>query len=222
MSPTWIFPSATLCPPTHIINSAIEFIINIKAGIIKLIALFTNMFVFIKIWFALSNLFSSFFSVLNALITGKPVSISLDTKFNLSTNSCNFLNLGIAIINKSSIIPIMHKIANPIIHAIDVLLLFNTLINPPIPTIGAYTTTLNSIVIRFWICCISLVLRVIREAVEKFLNSSIENPKTFLNTLSLRFCPSLAATFDDKYIIIIAAVMLIKATPNICIPVINM
>ena len=63
------------------------------------------------------------------------------------------------------------------------------------------------------------MLRVISDAVENALNSSMEKPKTFLKTLFLRFCPNLAATLDDKYIIIIAAIILINAIPNICIPV---
>ena len=129
------------------------------------------------------------------------------------------MNFGIAIINNVNIIPNIHKIAKPIIQAIEVWLLFNTLIKPPIPTIGAYTTTLNNIAIKFCICCISFVLRVISDAVENALNSSMEKPKTFLKTLFLRFCPNLAATLDDKYIIIIAAIILINAIPNICIPV---
>ena len=74
--------------------------------------------------------------------------ISLETKFNLSVNSCNFLNLGIATINN---VPTTNKIANmatPIIHAIELSPFVNTFTNPPIPIIGAYTTTLNSIVIN--------------------------------------------------------------------------
>ena len=39
-------------------------------------------------------------------------------------------------------------IATPIIHAIELSLVVRTLINPPIPIIGAYTTTLNNIVIN--------------------------------------------------------------------------
>ena len=126
-----------MCPPTQTINKDILFIININVGIIKLIALLTNTFAFIKSLFALLNLSTSSFSLLNALITGKPVKISLATKFNLSTNCCNFLNLGIAITNN---VPITNTTANtaiPIIHAIDILLFASTIKNPPIPIIGA-------------------------------------------------------------------------------------
>ena len=84
--------------------------------------------------------------MLNALITGSPVKISLETKFNLSIKSCNFLNFGIATINKVRIINSIAPIATPIIHAIELLLRAKTLVNPPIPIIGAYTTVLKSIV----------------------------------------------------------------------------
>ena len=87
--------------------------------------------------FALSNLFSSHFSLLNALITCSPVKISLETKFSLSVNSCNFLNLGIAIINKVPTTNRIASIATPIIQAIELSVFVNTFINPPIPIIGA-------------------------------------------------------------------------------------
>ena len=147
MSPTCITPWSTLCPPTHTINTIIEFIINIRSGIIIDIALFTNIFVFIKSLFASSNLASSFFSLLNALITGIPVKISLETSFNLSTKSCNFLNLGIATANNVATINNIATIAIPIIQAIELSVLVRTFTNPPIPIIGAYTTTLNNIAI---------------------------------------------------------------------------
>ena len=86
-----------------------------------------------------------------------------------------FTNLGIAKINSVIIITIMQKIASPIIQAIDVFPPAKSLKNPPIPIIGAYTTTLNSIVINCCICCISFVLRVISDAVENSLNSFVEN-----------------------------------------------
>ena len=147
MSPTCSKPWSTPLPPTQITKSIIAFIINISVGIIIDIALFTNIFVFIKSLFAFSNLASSLFSLLKARITGSPVNISLDTKFNLSVSSCSFLNLGIAIINKVPTTNKIPSIATPIIHAIELSLFVSTFINPPTPMIGAYTTTLNIIVI---------------------------------------------------------------------------
>ena len=221
ISPTCITPWSTLWPPTQTINIIIAFIININKGIIIDIALLTNKFVFIKSLFAASNLASSFFSLLNALITGKPVRISLETSFNLSIKSCNFLNLGIAIANKVATIINMATIATPIIHAIELSVLVNTLTNPPTPIIGAYTTTLNSMVINCCICCTSLVLRVINDAVENWFNSAFENVMTFLKTFSLNVFPSFAATLDDNNIMVTAHIMVISAIPNICNPVLK-
>ena len=124
------------------ISIDIPFIINISIGIIIDIVLFTNILAFVKSTFALSNLFSSFSSVLKALMTDFPVKISLETSFNLSVKSCNFLNLGIAIINKTDTSISIDITATPIIHAIDVLLCVRTFTIPPIPIIGAYTTNI--------------------------------------------------------------------------------
>ena len=222
ISPTCIIPASTLWPPTQIINSIIPCIINIILGIIKLIALFTNILFFIKLVFASSNLFSSLFWVLKALITGSPVKISLATKFNLSIKSCIFLNLGIATINKTITIAIISTTASAITQAIERVPVLITLSTPPIPIIGAYTSTLNSIVINCWICWTSLVLLVISDAVENLLNSAVEKLNTFLNNFSLKVFPSFAATLDDKNIIVTAEAILINATPVICIPTINM
>ena len=220
--PTCIVPLSIPCAPTHTINNEIPFIININVGIIKLIALLTKRLVFVKSIFALSNLFSSFFSVLNALITGKPVKISLATRFSLSINCCNFLNLGIAIINNVATTNNIATIATPIIHAIELSLWFNTLKNPPIPIIGAYTRTLNSIAINPWICWISFVERVIKDAVLYSENSLFENLSTFLNTFSLNVFASLAATLADKHIIEIADIIIINDIPSIFNPAIIM
>ena len=152
ISPTCKVPASTLCAPTHTISTVIELIINIKSGIIIDIALFTKMFAFIKSLFELSKRFSSFFSLLKALITGSPVKISLDTWFSLSIKSCNFLNFGIATINNVPTTNKIASIATPIIHAIELSLVVNTFTNPPIPIIGAYTTTLNKIAINICIC----------------------------------------------------------------------
>ena len=114
------------------------------------------------------------------------------------------------------------SIATPIIHAIELSLLVNTFIKPPTPIIGAYTTTLNNIVINCCICCISFVLRVINDAVEYWFNSLFENVNTFVNTFSLKSLPNLAATLDENNITNTAETIVIAATPSICIPVFQM
>ena len=136
ISPTCIFPASTAYAPFQIIKIQIPFIIRVIIGIIKAITLLTKRLFLVKSLLALSNLFSSCFSLLKALITGKPVSISLVTKFNLSTKVWKILNFGITIPNK---VITKVKIAitpTAIIHAIE-LLAFKLFMTPPTPIIGA-------------------------------------------------------------------------------------
>ena len=64
----------------------------------------------------------------------------------------------------------------------------------------------------------SFVLRVIKDAVENSFNSAFEKLITFLNTLSLKVLPNLAATLEDKNIIETADIILTSATPSIWNP----
>ena len=189
---------------------------NIIVGIIIDITLFTNKLILVKSLFALSNLFSSYFSVANALITGNPVRISLDTKLTLSSNSCTFLKLGTATKNRTNITARIATSATPITHAIELSLTFK---KAPIPIIGAYTTTLISITISICICCISLVVLVIRELALNLSNSSFEKLITFLTTLLLN---SLANALDNlliKYELQIVINADTNVIPNIFKPV---
>ena len=141
------------------------FMISIIRGIIKVIHLLTNRFVFVRSRFAFSKRSSSCFSRLNARITGIPVRISRDTRFSLSIRVCKIVNFGIATWNSTKITIRIRPTATPRIHVMEESV-FNTLITPPIPRIGAYRTIRNIIAITCCTCCTSLVLRVIRDAVE--------------------------------------------------------
>ena len=70
------------------------------------------------------------------------------------------------------------RTATAIIHPIPVLV-FTTFITPPIPTIGAYNTIRKSMTDTICICWISLVLLVIRDAVEN-LSISVSEKETTL------------------------------------------
>ena len=50
---------------------------------------------------------------------------------------------------------------------------------PPTPMIGAYRSVRGTMTKRNWICVISFVVRVMREAVENWSNSPLENEATF-------------------------------------------
>ena len=136
ISPTCIVPKSTWWDPTHTIKSVSPFIISIITGIIDDINLLTNKFVLVKSLFALSNLTSSCFWVLKALITNIPVRCSLVTKFNLSTNFWTALNLGIANPNNTLTSNEIRITPTAIIQVIFVSVL-NTFITPPMPNIGA-------------------------------------------------------------------------------------
>ena len=71
-------------------------------------------------------------------------------------------------------------------------------------------------------CWISLVLLVIREAVEKWFSSSPEKDITFRYTPFLRFLPRIAATLADKNVTEMAATIMTSASPSILRPDIRM
>ena len=220
ISPTCITPASILWEPTQTISIVIIFIINIIVGIITDIIRFTNVFVFLKSMLISSNLFSSTFWLLKALITNIPTSDSRVTKFSLSTSFCTFLNLGIAKLNKTIITKSIATTATPIIHAIDVSV-FKTFSTPPIPSIGAYNIILTNITVKFCICWISFVLRVISDAVENLSNSTFEKLTTFLNTSLRRLRPIPAPTLEPINPTTIVANKLISAIPSIAAPDLN-
>ena len=131
------------------ISTETPLIMSIIVGIIKVIHLLTNRFVFVSLWFASSKRSSSCFSRLNARITGIPVRISRVTRFSLSTRVCSIVNLGIATWNRTTITTRIRTTARPRIHVIEESV-FNTRITPPIPRIGAYSTIRKNIAIT---CC---------------------------------------------------------------------
>ena len=164
-------------------------------GIINVITRFVKSCVRVSSRFASSNRFSSSFSRPNALITLRPVSISRDTRFTLSTSVCMILNFGIAMPTSVNINTRIAITATAIIHSIPDFV-FATFMIPPIPTIGAYSTIRSITAVTICICCISLVLRVIRDAVENLLISAFEKPTTFEKVFSLKSLPTPAPTFE--------------------------
>ena len=95
---------------------------------------------------------------------------------------------------------------------------FNT---PPMPKIGAYATIRSSITETIWICWISFVLLVIREAVENLSISALENPTTCLNTFSLNVLPMPAPTREAKKPTKTVTIPIISAMPTIFSPAVT-
>ncbi len=121
ISPTCICPSLIPCAPVQMIRTETPFIMIIIKGIIKVMARLTNRFVLVRSRFAVSNRFSSCFSVLNARITESPVRISLVTRFSRSTSFCMILNLGMATVKSSRITSPIRRTASPMIQDMDTL-----------------------------------------------------------------------------------------------------
>ena len=124
ISPTCNSPASILWPPTQTIKTDTPFINSIITGNMIDIARFTNICVFIKSLLARSNRFSSYFSRENARMTGKPVKISLETKFTRSTRFCKLLNFGIVVPNNVKTNSKTAPTATPIIQPIPVPVLY--------------------------------------------------------------------------------------------------
>ena len=136
MVPTCIEPLSILPAATHTIPSVMQYMIMDIPGIIKVMTRFVNSCVRVSSRLASSNRFSSSFSRPKALITERPVRISRETRFTLSTRVCIILNLGIAMPTSVKIKTMMATTAIAITHSMPDLVCA-TLMIPPIPTIGA-------------------------------------------------------------------------------------
>jgi len=220
ISPTCMRPMSIPFAPIHTISTVIAFIMSIIAGIIMDMTRLVKSCVDISSLFALSNLSSSCFSLLNALMTIVPVSISRDTKFTRSTRLCILLNLGMATTISTSTSESTAPTATPIIQPIPVSVPITFMI-PPIPIIGAYRTILSIMTDTCCTCCTSLVLLVIREAVENLFISALENPITLVKSFSLRSRPIAAAVFAPINPTPIAAATMRSVIASILAPVIR-
>ncbi len=216
--PTCIEPLSILPAATHTIPRVMQYMIIDIPGIINVMTRFVKSCVRVSSLFAASKRFSSSFSRPNALITLRPVRISRETRFTLSTRVCMILNFGIAIPTSVKMKIMIAITATAITHSIPDFVLATFTI-PPIPMIGAYSTIRSIIAVTIWICCISFVLRVISEAVENLLISAFEKPTTFENVFSLKSLPIPAPTFEAAYPTTTAAISMMAAKPNILPPV---
>ena len=182
------------------------------------IALFVNILIFVRSLFAISNLFSSLFSVLKALMTRTPDSLSFISRFSLSSLVCSTWNLGSTRKNDTIIIPSITSSAIPIVHESDTLV-FSAFITAPIPMIGAKHASLNIITVACCTICTSFVDLVISEAVEKSLSSAAEKAVTFLKSARLISLDDLAAALDASRLPMIAQTTVAAATAIIISPV---
>ena len=220
IAPTCMVPRSIFLAATQVIRIDVPFMISIIPGIITAMTRLVNSCVFIRSLFASSKRSSSFFSRPNARITESPVRISRDTRFRRSTSTCIILNLGIATNTRKAIRHKRHATATTMIHPIPELVLI-TFMTPPTPIIGAYKTIRSIMIVNIWTCWISLVLLVIRDAVENLSISALENPMTFSNTPLRSFRPRSAPTLDANNPTSMDATPKTKAMANILSPAIS-
>ena len=165
IEPTCIEPPSIRWAATQTIRIVRLYIISIMTGIMNVITRLTNRLVLVRFWLAVSNRFSSVFSLPNARITDSPVRISRETRFTRSTSVCIFLNFGMAMDIRTPTMPRMTSTAKAMTQPMPAPVL-TTFRIPPIPKIGAYSSIRRKIAVTICTCWMSLVLRVIREAVE--------------------------------------------------------
>ena len=187
---------------------------NIIVGIMNAMARFVNSCVRYSAVLALSKRSSSYCCRSNARTTDKPVSISRDTKFTRSISFCIILNFGMATAMSMPIMMAITTTASTMIQLIETFVC-ETMTIPPMARIGEYSTMRRSITITIWICWISLVPRVMREAAENDWTSASEKEITFSKRRSRKPRAVFAAVRDAMKPTAIEAIIINAATPSI-------
>ena len=195
MSPARIAPAATPCEPNHTIATVATFITSIMSGIMSVIARLTNSCASRRSPDAASKRASSWSCRPKARMVMRPSSISRARRFTRSTSDCMTRKRGIVSEKSTETTPRTARSAAPTIQASP----------PPVPTTcttattpmtGANITMRSKITTRFWICCTSLVQRVISDDCEKRLTSAGEKDITLAKTSRRRSRATEAATRD--------------------------
>ena len=158
--------------------------ISMITGIMVAIMRLMNRVTSARSLFALSKRSSSKPCLLKARMTIIPERFSRVTRFNRSINFWMIVNLGTEMKKTITINKINTATARAMIHHMFGLL-STARTTPPIPMIGAKNASRITMNTTCWSWVISLVARVISEAVEKLLYSWLEKDSTLVKT-SLR------------------------------------
>ena len=218
MLPTCMVPASICLPPNQTISREVPFIIRVIKGIMAAITRLVNSWVRIRSVLAASKRASSCCSRLNARMGIMPVKISRDTRFSRSTSFCMILNLGMAnCIN--TVISASNKATASTMIQVRLEPACATWMMPPMPRMGAYATMRSKITQVIWICCTSLVVRVMRDAVENLSVSEAEKLTTRRNTPRRRSRAMAAATREASSPTRTAAATINRVSPSIRPPV---
>ena len=197
ISPIIRLCESTRCAPAQMIRMLTPFITNISAGIMKDMALLTNILIFFNSSLASSKRSSSVFSVVNALMTSSPVKRSFMIRLIRSSFSCKTLNFGRTRKKDISMITTITASATPTVQERETLVR-SALMTAPIPMIGAKQASLSVMTVVCCTICTSLVERVIRDAVENSDSSAAEKSVTLSNSAPRIFRAEPAAVLADK------------------------
>ena len=165
MSPTCRLLCSICLPPNQTIISEMPFITSVITGIMVAMARLTKRVLSVRSRLALSNRFCMKDWLAKARTTMMPESSSRLTRFRRSTSFCILLKRGSATANRIRISPSMMISASASTHA-RLTHLDRPIIRPPSPMIGAKHIMRRPMLKKFWIWVMSLVERVISEAVE--------------------------------------------------------
>jgi len=197
ISPTCMLPLSIRMPPAHTITILVKFITSIIMGSIDAFTILTLMAVEVSSLFASPNRFFSWPMRLKARITRIPVRFSRSTRLSLSSFTCIALKSGMplrAIIRSmparsgSTTTKTSERVAS----------LDTAIIIPPIHISGALIIIRKITIRTCCSCVISLVVRVIREAVPIVSNSCNVYSSTWEKTLLRRSLANPVAIFAER------------------------
>ena len=216
--PTSRLPASTLWLPIHMRPIIVKLMVNMMRGIIDAMIRLTLRWVSTKSLLAASNRSASCSSRLKARTTRIPVRFSRRTRLSLSILAWMALKRGIPLR-----IPQVIKRARKGRAHISVRdrsgSMDTAIMTPPTAMMGALTTILRVIRTTIWTWVMSLVVRVMSDAVPSLSNSRREKRSTREKTFSRRSRPKPVEVLEDRYPAPMAQAIPMKATRSIRPPV---
>ena len=178
MSPINREPVLIFSAPTQTIKMVVKLMISMIPGIMKDMMRCRIVLLSRTSMLTPLNLSACVSCALNARMTRIPVRFSRAVRFSLSVSFCTRSKRGVTKVKIEAIMKTSRGMTTAKIHD---MLEFSALAfwKPMIAYNGAETTILSIIVIIIWTCWTSLVLRVIKEAVEYLSNSISEKFSIF-------------------------------------------
>ena len=93
---------------------------------------------------------------------------------------------------------------------------------PPIAVMGAASMSVQVICTSIWVCCTSLVMRVMSDGAPKVATSRAEKSVTRSNRSRRTSRPNFMATFEPQYTAVIDSAICTNESTSITLPVLQM